>query len=201
MQTCSLHRSSLFCEQTFGKIIAIMNVKKAFQILIISILTILSAANASAFNFHRYHTSLTRMDYNSKAKVIETSIQLFTHDLVPLLEQRIKKKIDLEKTSNVDKLILDYLNENFIIKDDKGETKKIKWVGKEVDVDTAWVYVEISSDKSPEGFRLQNTLFFESFPEQTNLVIARFDEKKADLLFKVGDRFKEIKQTISSAGK
>jgi len=178
-----------------------MNVSKTFRVLILGIFISLSAVNASAFNFHRYHTSLTRMDYNAKEKVIETSIQLFTHDLVPLLEQRTKKKIDLEKTPNIDKLILEYLNENFIIKDDKGEGKKIKWVGKEIDVDTAWIYMEISSDKSPEGFSLQNTLFFESFPEQTNLVIARFDGKKADLLFKVGDRFKEIKRTISPSGK
>ena len=172
-----------------------MNVKRTFQVLIGCVLLSLSASNAASFHLHRYHTSLTRMDYNAKEKIIETSIQLFTHDLVPLLEQRTKKKIDLEKTSNIEKLILDYLSENFIIKDDKGETKKIKWVGKEINVDTAWIYLEISSDKSPEGFNLQNTLFFESFPEQTNLVIARFDEKKADLLFKVGDKIKEIKQT------
>lgn len=178
-----------------------MNVKKTFQILIVSILTILSAVNIYAFNFHRYHTSLTRMDYNAKEKVIETSIQLFTHDLVPLLEQRTKKKIDLEKNADIDKLIFNYLSDNFILKDERGETKKIKWVGKEVDVDTAWIYLEISSDKNPEGFSLQNTIFFESFPEQTNHVIARFDGKKSDLLFKVGDKYKEIKQTISSTDK
>ncbi len=161
----------------------------------------LAASGVTPSNLHRYHTSLTRMDYNAKEKIVETSIQLFTHDLVPLLEQRTKRKIDLEKTADIDKLIFNYLSENFILKDDKGETKKIKWVGKEIDVDTARVYLEISSDKSPAGFSLQNTLFFESFPEQTNLVIARFDEKKADLLFKVGDKFKEIKQIISSEAK
>jgi hypothetical protein len=32
-------------------------------------------------------------------------------------------------------------------------------------------------------------------------VIARFDEKKSDLLFKVGDKFKEIRQTVSSVEK
>lgn len=141
------------------------------------------------------------MDYNAKEKIIETSIQLFTHDLVPLLEEKTGKRIDLEKTPDVDKLIFNYLNENFVLKDEKGETKKIKWVGKEIDVDTAWIYVEISTDKSPENFSLQNTLFFESFPEQTNLVIARFDGKKSDLLFKAGDKFKEIKPTIVSEEK
>lgn len=141
------------------------------------------------------------MDYNAKEKIIETSIQLFTHDLVPLLEEKTKRKIDLEKTADVDKLIFNYLSENFILKDEKGETKKIKWIGKELDVDTAWVYLEISSDKSPDGFNLQNTIFFESFPEQTNLVIALFGEKKADLLFKAGDRFKEIKQIVTAEDK
>jgi hypothetical protein len=178
-----------------------MNVKKTFQILIVSILTSLSVVNISAFNSHRYHTSLTRMDYNAKEKIIETSIQLFNHDLVPLLEERTKKKIDLEKTIDIDKLIFSYLSENFVLKDEKGETKKIKWVGKELDVDTAWVYLEISSDKSLDNFSLQNTLFFESFPEQTNLVIARFDDKKSDLLFKVGDKFKAIKARVSSEEK
>lgn len=178
-----------------------MNFKKTFQVLIACVLISCASANAASFTLHRYHTSLTRMDYNAKEKTIETSIQLFTHDLVPLLEKRTKKKIDLEKTVDIDKLILEYLSENFILKDDKGEIKKLKWVGKEVDVDTAWVYLEIPSDKSPDGFSLQNTIFFESFPEQTNLVIARFEEKKSDLLFKVGDKIKEIKQTISSTEK
>jgi hypothetical protein len=143
---------------------------------------------------HRYHTSLTRMDYNEKEKLVEISIQLFTHDLVPVLEQKAKKRVDLEKTPEVDKLILDYLNENFVLKNKNGEPLSLKWVGKELEVDAVWVYVESPSPESLSGANLQNTVLFESFPEQTNLVIARFDGKKADLLFKVGDKFKEIRE-------
>lgn len=143
---------------------------------------------------HRYHTSLTRMDYNEKEKLVEISIQIFTHDLVPVLEQQAKKRVDLEKTPEVDKLILDYLNENFVLKNKNGETQALRWVGKELEVDSIWVYVEIPSAESLAGANLQNTLFFESFPEQTNLVIALFGGKKADLMFKVGDKFKEIKE-------
>jgi len=39
---------------------------------------------------------------------------------------------------------------------------------------------------------LKNTLFFESQPEQINLVVCRYEGKKADLMFKVGDKVKEI---------
>ena len=150
---------------------------------------ILMPQTASA---HTFHTSLTRIDYNAQEKLAEISIQLFTHDLVPLLEKRTKKQIDLGKTLDVDKSIQTYLDENFVLKDKKGEIKKLVWVGKEIKADTVFVFVEIPLAEDFGGYSLQNTLFFESFPEQTNLVIARFGEKKADLLFKVGDKFKTI---------
>lgn len=157
-----------------------------------SALIVIMAASAFAVSFHRYHTSLTRIDYNQSEKLFEISIQLFKHDLEPLLEKKYKTRVDFEKTKNIDELILNYLNEEFVLTDKNGETKKLKWVGKEMDVDTVWIYLETASNESPEGFNLQNTIFFESFPEQTNLVICRYEEKKADLKFKSGDKVKII---------
>ena len=132
------------------------------------------------------------MDYNAEAKMFEATIQLFTHDLVPVLEKRSKKTIDLEKTADIDALIFDYLNQNFQLKEKTGELKKSVWVGKELQVDTVYVYLEIPLSQAPAGAFLQNTIFFESFAEQTNLVTARFDGKKVDLLFAPGDKLKEL---------
>jgi len=146
---------------------------------------------------HRFHTSLTRIDYNSEEKLFEISIQLFTHDFVPVLEQKSGKRIDLEKTFGVDKFILEYLNENFVLTGKKGEKKNLKWIGKELDVDSVQIYLETSSNENLENYKLKNTIFFESFPEQTNLVVCRYDGKKADLMFKVGDKIKEIKELRS----
>ena len=132
------------------------------------------------------------MDFNEREKTVEISIQIFTHDLVPALERRAKKRIDLEKTPDVDKLILEYLNENFVLRDKNGAPKKLVWVGKQLEVDAVWVYVEAAAPEGLTGASLQNSILFESFPEQTNLVVARFGGKKGDLVFKVGDKFKEI---------
>ena len=156
---------------------------------------------SSAIAAHTYHTSLTRIDYDEKEKLAEISIQMFPHDLVPVLEKRSKKNIDLEKTTDINSIILKYLNENFILKDKAGEIKKLVWVGKEIQADTIFVYVEIPLENDFEGFNLLNTLFFESFPEQTNLVIVRYSQKKADLLYKAGDKFKEIKAATLSEEK
>ncbi|MGI8786579.1 MAG: DUF6702 family protein [Pyrinomonadaceae bacterium] len=141
---------------------------------------------------HRFHTSLTRIDYNSEQKIYEISIQLFTHDLVSLFEGRGGKRVELEKSTEADKLIFDYIKENFVLTDKKGAAKNLKWIGKEADVDTIWVYLETPATENLEGYNLTNTIFFESFPEETNLVICRYEGKKADLMFKVGDKEKEI---------
>ncbi|MCU1290444.1 MAG: hypothetical protein JWN60_2673 [Acidobacteria bacterium] len=168
--------------------------KRSFTIVIFSFLL---AVNLFAFPAHTFHTSLTRIDYNAKDKLAEISIQLFTHDLVPALERFAKKSIDLEKTPDIDKLILQYLEANLILKDAKGAAKKLVWVGKEQKIDIIYVYVEIPLEKDFEGYTLQNTVFFETFKKQANLVVARYNEKKVDLLYKVGD----IEKLISPEAK
>jgi len=152
-----------------------------------------STTNVSAAEFHRYHTSLTRIDYNAEQKIFEISIQLFTHDLTPLLERKSGKRIELDKSPEVDRIIHDYLNKNFILSDKQGAIKNLKWVGKEADVDSVWIYLETASAENLENYKLKNTIFFESFPEQTNLVICRYNGKKVDLMFKIGDVIKEVR--------
>lgn len=141
---------------------------------------------------HKFHTSLMVLENNSDEKLVEVSIQLFTDDLERVLETRHHKRISLDKSSETDKLIFDYLNENIKLNDSDDKPLKINWVGKEFEVDKIYVYLEIPSGESLEGKKMQNSIFFETFDEQTNIVIYKFGQKKADLLFKVGDKFKEI---------
>lgn len=169
-----------------------MKTVKYLYLIAACLLVILPIAKAGAANRHQFHTSLTRIDFNSEQKLFEITIQLFTHDLFPLLERKSGKRVELEKSTDTDKLILDYLNENFVLTDKKGDAKSLKWVGKETEVDTVRVYLEFDSTENLENYKLKNTLFFESFPEQTNLVVCKYDGKKADLIFKVGDKVKEI---------
>ena len=133
------------------------------------------------------------MDYNAKDKIIEITIQMFTHDLVPVLEKAGQDRIDLEKTPDIDKILLKYLSEHFLFKDEDNSIRQLKWVGKEIKSDLAYIYVEIPFEGDFGGVKLNNSIFFENYPEQTNLVVFKANESKADLFYKVGDEFKEIK--------
>ena len=168
-----------------------MKFYKLTALFIICLLTLSATANVSAKR-HRFHTTLTRIDYNAKEKNFEIIIKMFTHDLMPLLEKRGGKNLDLEKSPEADKLILEYINENFVLSDKNDAAKTLKWIGKDFDTDEVRVFLETGSTENLEGYKLKNTLFFADFPEQTNIVLCLYEGKKADLLYKVGDKIKEI---------
>ncbi len=161
----------------------------------IFLLLILTAAFFASSSAHTYHTSLTRIDYNKKNKSLEIEINLFNHDLEKVLENKNKKNIELDKTKDIDNLILKYISKNFIVKDSAGDEKKLVLIGKEVDVDMTSVFIEIDEVENYENLQLQNKIFFESFSEQINLVSLHVEDKKFDLLFKTGDDFKNFSQT------
>lgn len=168
-----------------------MKFYKIIPLFLICLLALSSTTNVSAKR-HRFHTTLTRIDYNAKEKNFEIIIKMFTHDLMPLLEKRGGKSLDLEKSPEADKLILEYVNENFVLSDKNDAAKTLKWIGKDFDTDEVRVFLETGSTENLEGYKLKNTLFFNEFPEQTNIVLCLYEGKKADLLYKVGDKIKEI---------
>ena len=141
---------------------------------------------------HRFHTTLTRIDYNTKEQTAEITIQLFTHDIEEVLANRSGKRLSIDKTPDADKLLFDFLNENWTLKDAKGAVLKLNWVGKEVETDTVRLYVETKLPGGLESTSLQNQLFCGIYEDQVNLLIAKTGDKKADLAFKPGDTFREL---------
>jgi hypothetical protein len=163
---------------------------KLILLLVISLCTLhFSFLTVSS---HRFHTTLTRIDLNEKEKKVEISIQMFTHDVNEIFEKKYPKKFDLEKKEESSKILFDFVERNFILKSKKSELSKFQLVGYETDADSMWIYLETDLSESLEGFQLQNSLFFENYPEQSNIVICKYFDKKADLAYKVGDEFKEI---------
>lgn len=141
---------------------------------------------------HTFHTSLTRMDYNTDEKTVEITIQVFAHDLETAIEKRAGKRVNLEKSPDSKKFILDYLNDKFALKNKSGETQKLSWIGKEQSADSIWIYVEAKAPEGLENASLENRLFFELHNDQVNLVTYRAAGKKRDFAFKPGDRTKKI---------
>ena len=141
---------------------------------------------------HKFHASFARMNYNEQEQTVQVTLRIFADDLENILSRRTGRSIRLDKTPDAAVLTLAYLQSSFELRGRDGRTKKLVWVGMEPEVDTVWVYVEAKVGPNPEALTVSNRILFDLFDDQVNLLHFRFIGKKADLVFKPGDRFKEI---------
>lgn len=135
--------------------------------------------------FHKYYLSLTEVHVNTEKHTLDVSSKLFIDDLEFELGKIANKKIDLSasvKSKEVETLLFNYLNKNFKI-NVGGKLQKLEYVGYEVESDAVWCYMEVTNFKGTGTVSILNTLLYENFPEQSNLINVTWngDTKSAKL--------------------
>lgn len=145
---------------------------------------------------HKYYVGLTEVNIDSKKHTLDVSTKLFMDDLEAGLLKSSNRKVDLSTSVNnkeVQTLLMNYLDANFKI-NVGGKLLKLKFVGYEVENDAVWCYSEVINFKGKGTVSIFNTLLYESFPEQANLMNVNWDgvsksvrlsnpEKLAEFLF------------------
>lgn len=136
-------------------------------------------------NLHDFHTSLTELQYNPKEKSYEVSIRMFTDDLENTLTKfNGGKKVFIGgKNDNADEVIKRYIPQHFAVYTAQKQKKAMNILGKEIEGDATWVYVEIPDAQGVLGGILQNDLLVEMFDDQTNLVNFFYQNQKKTFLF------------------
>lgn len=139
---------------------------------------------------HRYHTSVTRLEYNAEDHLVEITVQTFADDIEAAIKRRGARHVRLDSKAT-HALVLEYLRSVFEIRN--GESSlELEWIGMELKGYTVWVYLQA---KAPNGLSktfLRNHLLFEVFADQVNIVNVIGDGRRASLIFKRGDPLKEI---------
>ena len=147
------------------------------------------AATAAA---HKYYTSLAQVEYNAEGKSVEVTLRVFADDLELALSRRAGREVTLDRTKDVDRLVLAYLRDTFEIRNRDGATKALKWVGMDLRAGVAWLYFEAEMPEGLAGGRLRDHLLFELFEEQVNTVSVRYQGARADLVFARGDGERDV---------
>lgn len=141
---------------------------------------------------HKFYTSIARAEYNAETKSLEVSARIFADDLEAALTKRAKRPVSLDGTKEADALLLAYLRETFVVRDAGGGVRRVQLIGKELKVDVAWVYFEVSLPDGLKNLELRQQLLCEYFPEQINVVQLIAGAEKTELVFKSGDSFQKI---------
>lgn len=152
----------------------LLNFKKIKAIFLSIILILLFS---SFIPLHKYYLSLTEVTINSEKHTLDVSSKLFIDDLESELGKIENKKIDLSialKSKEVEQLLFNYLNKNFKI-NVGGKLQKLEYVGYEIENDAIWCYMEVAHFKEKGTISILNTLLYERFPEQSNLINITWD--------------------------
>src|SRR5687768_3885158 len=160
---------------------------------ILGLVALMGAALAPGTLAHRYHTSVTRLEYNAEERLAEITVQTFADDVEAALSKRSGPagNVRLDGSERTNALVLGYLRNVLAIR--SGDTElELQWIGMELKGHTVWIYLQA---KAPDGLAktsLRNTLLFDLFTDQINIVNILKNGKRSSVVFKRGDAAKEI---------
>lgn len=141
---------------------------------------------------HDFHVSVCQGQLRDGQ--LQMTIKLFTDDLETALEQRMDEKLRLgtpDEHPRADSLLRDYLFNNFAIKSSSIGEKPV-FVGKEVELELCYLYWEYSVSEPLSRLEIRNTLLFELFDDQRNLVHIETGEQIHSLFLSSSQPSQEI---------
>lgn len=134
---------------------------------------------------HPFYISVCRIDYNTDTDALEMSFRIFTDDLEQALESMGTGRLHLgteREAEKADEYIGRYLARHVEL-EVNGLPVDAAYLGKEVDTDAIWCYVEIAGVTELKSMTIKNTLLLESIEDQVNLVHVNANDQKKSLVF------------------
>ena len=142
-------------------------------------------ATAVTARAHPVHATFSEARWNAGTKSIEVALRVRCVDLEKTLSKGRKKTVTLKKSSDIDTLIQAYLDKNFTLTLPDNSILKPKWSDKEVGLINAWLYFEfpLGNGLSPGNCSISNTVFFNDFKGQKNVIEYREGTSRKILTF------------------
>ena len=125
-----------------------------------------------AFTSHKYYLSLTQVEYNKEQNRLEVIINVCMDDI----EIAVNKEYDVDlrlttkqELEDVDIYFKKYLLKNlsFLVNDKPVE---YSFIGKEYEGDLVYFYIESSVIEYPSALQVNNTILFDYFEQQQNVI-------------------------------
>lgn len=145
----------------------------------------------SSLKIHAFHTSITQIDYNSKAKTYEISVRLFSDDFAKAIDTENKtRNTKIEDGDKNDAVVSAYVLKHFSIISPQNKRATFKYIGKENEDLATWVYLEIPAESLTTGSKIQQNCLMELFDDQVNILNYRKGEERKTLIFDAKNKVK-----------
>lgn len=137
---------------------------------------------------HPFHVSVCQVDHNPQTQALEITFKIFTDDLEEALAAQGARRLflgDARESQAVDRYLFNYLKHAvvFVV---NGDTTAFQYLGKEIETDVTWCYVEIAKIAQVKKISVTSRLLHEIFEDQINLVHVRAGGKLKSLQLRRG---------------
>ena len=130
---------------------------------------------------HKYYVSTTLIDFDLKSQTFEITLKVFYDDLEKDLELD-SVVVDYDKDYNyLNKIFKKYLSENFII-EIENQRLILEYLGFEKKRDQINFYMNLDNDLKNKSINIQNSVLFNSFPDQKNIILFRSGRFRKSLI-------------------
>lgn len=143
-----------------------------FLIRIISLLVVGLLSFGAAEVNHKFYISKTIIEFNPRTQQFEMTCKLFTDDLELTIEKSAGVAMHLgtdHESSEANALLETYMKHHFQCSID-GVAAEWRWVGKEVENDLTYCYLELYRKPEFSSLTVTNDLLIAHFPDQQNIV-------------------------------
>lgn len=131
-------------------------------------------------SLHKYYTSVTEIEYVPKKESVQIITRIFIDDFESVLKERYDESIMLntqEENTLVDVYIKKYLKAKMKITINN-QPAELNFIGKQYDTDMVKCYLEIEGVTDITSFKVSNTVLFDVFEEQQNIIKTNINSKQ-----------------------
>lgn len=141
-----------------------------------------------SFTAHKFYVAVFNMEYVPAKKVVQVTSRVFIDDLDAALYKRYNKKLMLatvKEHADADRYIEDYFTEKMQVKVN-GVASRVKYLGRETEDDVLICYYTFPAETAIRSIEVGNTVLFELFEDQQNIIHTNINRNKKSLLLTNG---------------
>lgn len=141
---------------------------------------------ASLTGAHPLHTTFTEVVEDVGGRSVTVTVRTFTDDLTHAVAGQAQAS-GTPVPAPGDSAVARYVRSRFSLTDRSGRSLELKYVGQRQSADLSWLTFTAPAPSGLSGLRIDNRLQAELYPDQVNLVQARYGGRSETLLFSPGD--------------
>lgn len=125
---------------------------------------------------HDFFVSILTIRHKPETQTLDLTWRMTAHDIEHALANRGELKLGSEQEHpKADSLLNRYFMEHLALMKERTQLQW-KWVGKELDGETLYCYLQVEGVATPHDLLVSNTLLQDVFAEQQNLVHVEGDK-------------------------